>query len=165
MILSKLFNLHAAKSKGTNDYSAGKIPFVTNTTLNNGIVRYVDPFDDDLVFSGPAICISGLGHATLHFDSFLPKGNGGDSCTVLCPKKPMTNVQLIYYAALFNALHRWRFSFGRKANVRRIERLDMSPTYAAAQLEVNNALEENSKQLNRLLAKHSKQVKQHSMLA
>ena len=114
MLISELFNMTAAKSKSTDDYTPGTIPFITNTEMNNGVVSYVEPFDTDKVFQGPAICISGLGHATVHLGPFLPKGNGGDSCTVLIPKENLLNNEILYYAALFNTLHGWRFSFGRK---------------------------------------------------
>jgi len=51
MIISKLFKIVAAKSKSTDDYLAGEIPFVTNTEVNNGVVSYVKPFDDECVFA------------------------------------------------------------------------------------------------------------------
>ena len=128
MIISELFDIKVAKSKGTEDYDSGNVPFVTNTTLNNGIVKYVDPYPDDKLFSANTICISGLGYATLQLSEYLPKGNGGDSATILLPGKKMTIEELIYYTAIFNLLHRWRFSFGRKASKRRIESLEV-PSY------------------------------------
>lgn len=129
MKIYELFKITVAKSKGVDDYDEGQIPFVTNTQINNGIVKYVDPFEEDRVFSGPAICISGLGYATLQLNSFLPKGNGGDSATVLHPLESMTIKELMYYVALFNLQHKWRFSFGRKTSKRRLQNLILSPTY------------------------------------
>lgn len=81
------------------------------------------PDEEDRAFHGPAIAISGLGYATVHLGQFLPKGNGGDSLTVLKPKSEMTVEQLVSVAATFNALHQWRFSFGRKCSVGRLEKL------------------------------------------
>lgn len=146
MLMKDLFNLDVAKSHGTDDYQDGKIPFVTNTELNNGVVSYVSPLPGDKLFYGPAICISGLGHATIHFGEFLPKGNGGDSCTVLTPRYELSNVGVLYYASLFNHLHGWRFSFGRKTSKRRLELLDMAPLIndcpvgLIQEVEKNNAL-------------------------
>jgi len=195
--LNRLFTLSSAKSKGINDYDPGQIPFVTSTESNNGVVGYVEPEEDDLVFEGPAIAISGLGHATVHFSSFLPKGNGGDSLTILIPRErtlteealslwdqyvvlalsllifiafvkvfhskfsvlqnnfdldselgqkkvsdiekslldceeeyvdlPMHGItveDLMCFAAAFNALHKWRFSYGRKCSVSRTQDLE-----------------------------------------
>jgi hypothetical protein len=144
MQINILFSIESAKSKGTDDYSPGEIPFVTNTEFNNGIVSHVDALDGDKIFEGPAICISGLGYATVHFDKFLPKGNGGDSCTILKPKIPMKNQELIYYAALFNTSHGWRFSFGRKANESRISKLQITPVFAKSPINSGKILNETN---------------------
>src|SRR5574337_1366664 len=96
--LENLFFFDVAKSKGAEDYDSGDFPFVTSTELNNGVVAYVDPDDDDKVFEGPIICISGLGHATVQLGKFLPKGNGGDSLTMLIPKFKMTVSELLSFA-------------------------------------------------------------------
>jgi len=127
MKINKLFTLDAGKSHANDDYDLGDIPYVSSATSNNGVIQYVEPYSTDKVFDGGVICISGLGHATLQLDRFLPKGNGGDSATLLTPKNQMSIVQLIYYTATFNLLHTWRFSFGRKANKTRIENLQMLP--------------------------------------
>lgn len=108
------------------------------------MTNYVTPMAGDKVFNGPAICISGLGHATVHFDRFLPKGNGGDSATILTPRSSMTGEEMFYYAALFNILHRWRFSFGRKASRRRIQSLVLSPLFAKSKVDVDGHLSEYS---------------------
>lgn len=127
MKVEELFTLKAAKSKGNEDYDPGTIPFVTSSTMNNGVLKYVDPFEDDRTFEGKKICISGLGFPTVQLQEFLPKGNGGDSCTILTPREEMTVKELIYYAACFKLLHTWRFSFGRKGNKDRIKYLELTP--------------------------------------
>ncbi|HYE69774.1 MAG TPA: restriction endonuclease subunit S [Anaerovoracaceae bacterium] len=121
-----MFEIKVAKSKGADDYEDGTIPFITNTTLNNGIVKFVKPFDDDKVFPGNTICVSGLGYATLQVNRYLPKGNGGDGASVLVPINEMSIEELIYYTSLFNLQHRWRFSFGRKTSKSRIENLELN---------------------------------------
>ena len=127
MKIFDLFELKVAKSKGNEDYDAGNIPYISSTTMNNGVVKFVEPFSDDKVFCGGLICVSGLGFATLQLSDFLPKGNGGDSATILIPKQPMSVNELIYYTATFNLLHNWRFSFGRKCGKERIMNLDLIP--------------------------------------
>jgi hypothetical protein len=159
MNITDLFKIHMAKSKSTDDYLPGDIPFVTNTEINNGIVRYVDPFEEDKVFSEPAICISGLGYATVHFSDFLPKGNGGDSCTILIPKAKLSKSELIYYTALFNTLHGWRFSFGRKASRRHIENLKMLPLHTNAPVNISQEIDMNNNMMDKLLKEKEKQIK------
>lgn len=159
MLICELFSVAVAKSKGTDDYSDGDVPFVTNSAINNGIVKYVEPFEGDKIFEGPAICISGLGYATVHFGNFLPKGNGGDSCTVFKPLAPLTKSELLYYAALFNTLHGWRFSFGRKASRRRLENLDLSPLHTNAPIELSAEVDKNNEMMNRLMLAKEEQLR------
>lgn len=152
MKIDKIFTLSVARSRSIDDYPDGEIPFVTNTEVNNGVIAYVEPFLDDKVFEGPSICISGLGHATVHAGSFLPKGNGGDSCTVLHSKEAtLSHTELIYYAALFNVLHKWRFSFGRKASKRRLEYLDLSPTHEETDIDLSKEIDKNNRMMLSLL--------------
>lgn len=129
MKINELFTIDVAKSHSTDDYDIGNIPFITNSEINNGVVRYVDPFVDDKVFQKFTICISGLGFATLQINDYLPKGNGGDSATILISKKEMPIKELLFYTAQFNICHKWRFSFGRKCSKRRIEKLSFTRIY------------------------------------
>jgi hypothetical protein len=119
------FHLCGAKSKDTKDYEDGETPFVTSAETNNGIVRCVEPLDEDRVFSGPCVVISGLGFATFQTGNFLPKGNGGDSCSVLYAKEESPVSQYIALASAFNVLHKWRFSYGRKCGKNRIAKLEV----------------------------------------
>lgn len=123
--LDHLFDWSVAKSAGSKDYIPGSVPFVTSSELNNGVVAYVEPMEGDKVFEGPALCISGLGYATIQPGKFLPKGNGGDSLTIGMPRKDMTIGELVAVCAAFNVLHSWRFSFGRKCSKKRIAPLEI----------------------------------------
>lgn len=159
MKIIDLFNITVAKSRGIDDYSEGDVPFITNAEINNGVVSYVEPFDDDRIFHGPAICISGLGYATVHYDRFLAKGNGGDSCTILKPKENLSRAELLYYAALFNTLHGWRFSFGRKTSRRRLETLVMTPLHEQSPIKISEEIEANNAMMNKLLAQKEAELK------
>jgi hypothetical protein len=123
--INELFTLNVADSRDTQDYEVGTVAFVTSSEINNGIVRYVKPQLGDKLFKGPCIIISGLGLATVHTGTVLPKGNGGDSCTVLYAKDKLSLAGHIGVAAAFNVLHNWRFSFGRKCGKTRIEGLEI----------------------------------------
>jgi len=127
MKISELFRIGVGKSKANDEYDEGNIPYVSSTTFNNGVLQFVEPYQEDKVFDGGTICVSGLGFATLQLQRFLPKGNGGDSATLLIPLVEMSITELVYYTATFNMLHNWRFSFGRKANKTRIQDLEMIP--------------------------------------
>lgn len=123
--ISDKFHALVAKSRDTKDYEEGEVPFVTSAESNNGVVRCVEPLDNDRVFEGPCVVISGLGFATFQLNEFLPKGNGGDSCTILYAKEKFSVADYIAFAAAFNALHKWRFSYGRKCGKNRIMHLEI----------------------------------------
>lgn len=116
--LEKLFELKKGSSHDSDDYEPGAMPFVTSTERNNGVMKFVTPLEDDVVFPGGVVAISGLGHATVQQQAFLPKSNGGDALTVLVPLEPKSTHWLIAFAAYFNHAHKWRFGFGRKAGSR-----------------------------------------------
>jgi hypothetical protein len=125
--LTKLFELAVAGSHGVGAYRPGPLPFVTSAAANNGVVAYVTPLGGDRVFAGPALCVSALGQASVHLGRFLPKGNGGDSLTVLLPRQDagLGPLDLVGLAAAFNLLHRWRFSYGRKCSLARLAPLTL----------------------------------------
>lgn len=154
MRINELFKIEVAKSHSTDDYDRGEIPFVTNSEINNGVVSFVEPQSDDKIFDAFTICISGLGFATLQVMQYLPKGNGGDSATILIPKAEMRFEELLFYTAQFNAIHKWRFSFGRKCSKKRIDRLSFTKSFneitipSGLLLEVKTKLSEKINNLN-----------------
>jgi hypothetical protein len=125
MTLRSLFRPSNAKSGNLEGYSDGKVPFVSNSNLNNGVVRYVEPLsDDEVIRQVPCIAVNGFGFATIQTEPFIGAGNGGVHVIALIPKKPMTVLELAYYAALLN-YGSWRFSYGRRAILRRLERVTL----------------------------------------
>ncbi|MCE5309856.1 MAG: hypothetical protein LLG20_19650 [Acidobacteriales bacterium] len=125
MKISAGYTHFVANSHDTQEYEDGPVPFVTSAEADNGVVKYVKPLDGDRVVEGPCIVISGLGFATLHAGKVLPKGNGGDSCTILKAKAQASMAEYLSFAAVFNLLHKWRFSYGRKCGWSRIADLDV----------------------------------------
>src|ERR1700682_1298320 len=125
MTLRSLFQPNNAKSGNLEEYSDGEVPFVSNSNLNNGVVRYVEPLsDDEVIIQVPCIAVNGFGFATIQTEPFIGAGNGGVHVIALIPKKPMTVLELAYYAALLNYAS-WRFSYGRRAILRRLERVTL----------------------------------------
>jgi hypothetical protein len=123
--LRDLFRLYVSCSRDTQGYANGPVPLVTSAETNNGVVRHVRPVAGDRVFRGPCVVISGLGFATVHTGVVLPKGNGGDACTVLYSLEPLSLSGYIAFAAAFNLLHKWRFSYGRKCGEGRLAELEV----------------------------------------
>jgi hypothetical protein len=66
---------------------------------------------------------------------------------------------LLYYAALFNTLHGWRFSFGRKASRRRLESLQMIPLHSDAPIQLAAEIEVNNRMMETLLEEKEAQLR------
>ena len=121
--IEDVFKITNAKSKGFNSYFEGDIPFVSNGTLNNGIIGYVTPNTNDRTFNEKGICLSAFCEATIHEPPFLPRGNGGSGLSVLIPKVKMEHNDFLFYAAYLNLYCNWRFSYGRMVTINRIKKL------------------------------------------
>jgi len=119
------FKIKRCKSGNLENYPDGDVPFVSNTTLNNGVVRYVSTLNDkEIIDDVPCITINGFGFATIQITPFIGSGNGGVYVSALIPKVPMNTIELSYYAGQIN-LQSWRFSYGRRAIKRRIIELKL----------------------------------------
>jgi len=120
--LEDLFTIGNAKSKNIEDYGIGEMPFVTSTSFNNGIEKYIDEDDENLIYRKPCITLSSFGQANVQITPFVARSHG--AILVLVPKKEMSLRQLYYYASQIN-LHRWRFSYGRWVVKRRLLKLEI----------------------------------------
>lgn len=119
--LTTLFDMTTARSKAFADYSVGEVAFVSNGFYNNGILGYVEPFDDDKVFERPAICVSAFCEATVQRSPFIARGNGGSGLTILTPKQEMDYDQLLRIASHINVSLKWKYSYGRMVNQNRLQ--------------------------------------------
>lgn len=119
-MIEDFFKSIRSTSRNLSLYTDGDIPFVSNTSLNNGVVRYVSAdVEKEVIKQVPCIAVNGFGYATIQTKPFIGSGNGGVYVTALVPKKPMHTIELAFYAAQIN-LQSWRFSYGRRAIKRRL---------------------------------------------
>ncbi len=127
MIVSDLFTIYHAKSKGFESYDRGEVPFVSNGLMNNGVIGFVSPLESDRIFNLRGICVSAFCEATIQEPPFLPRGNGGSGLMVLEPIAEMSKEELFYYASYINESFKWRFSFGRMVKKGRFRGLPIEP--------------------------------------
>jgi len=120
--LDDLFLIGNAKSKNIEDYGKGEMPFVTSTSSNNGVEKYIDEDDKKIIYEKPCITLSSFGQANVQITPFVARSHG--AVLVLVPKKEMSLRQLLYYASQIN-LHKWRFSYGRWVTKKRLLKLDI----------------------------------------
>ena len=125
MKITDLFIVQNAKSRNLDDYPDGDIPFVSNSNLNNGIVRYVEADVEKEIIETPCIAVNGFGFATVQLNQFIGAGNGGIHIIALHPIEKMSIYQFAFYASQINNAS-WRFSYGRRAIQRRLLRIELS---------------------------------------
>ena len=120
--LDDIFIIENAKSKNIEDYGNGEMPFVTSTSNNNGIEKYIDEDDEKLIYRNPCITVSSFGQANVQITPFVARSHG--AVIVLIPKKKLSLIQLIFYASQIN-IHCWRFSYGRWVTKKRLLKLEI----------------------------------------
>lgn len=91
------------------------VPFVSRTSRNNGISAYVMPQPSVAAISEGTISVALSGNGVM--SAFLQDRPylTGYHVAVLYPRLPLSQNQLLYYAACLRA-NRYRFSYGRQAN-------------------------------------------------
>lgn len=66
-----------AKRRTINDYSAGDVPYVTNSMINNGVSSYLQPKSDDDIEHGRCITVNSVdGSAFWQENDFLANSSG-----------------------------------------------------------------------------------------
>ena len=119
-MIETYFKTVRCSSRNLSLYSDGTIPFVSNSSFNNGVVKYVAAdVEKEIIKQVPCITVNGFGYATIQTKPFIGSGNGGVYVSALIPIKSMHTIELAYYAAQIN-LQGWRFSYGRRAIKRRL---------------------------------------------
>lgn len=126
MKIDTLFTPKNARSRNLESYADGDTPFVSNSNLNNGIVKYVEADDEkEVVSATPCLAVNGFGFATIQTKPFIGAGNGGVHVISLLPKKKMGIIELAFYASQINHSS-WRFSYGRRAILRRLLQVELT---------------------------------------
>ena len=151
--VSRLFELHVAKSHAYCTYAQGSVAFVSNGLANNGVLGYVEPQPEDKVFPFDGICVSAFCEATVQRAPFIARGNGGSGLVVLEPPAHMSEQNLLWYAAYLNRAARWRFSFGRMVTAERLSRIalpDAEHVVAAAAVSLIPPCKERSAGLTQI---------------
>ena len=138
--IDSLFKLESARSHAYSSYNEGRVAFVTNGFVRNGVVGCVEPKKGDKVFKSPAICISAFCEATVQQVPFIARGNGGSGLVVLEPLVRMPIAKLLWYAAYLNQAVRWRFSFGRMVTVERLSTIKIHGDEDELDIDVSSLL-------------------------
>ena len=94
--IGKLFDIKSPASRSLQTYNDGDVPYVSSGGVNNGIVKYLEPKENEELEAGNCITVSPLdGSSFYQEDDFLGRGGAGSAISML------SNPNLSKYSALF----------------------------------------------------------------
>jgi hypothetical protein len=106
----------------------GDIPLISTSATNNGVEKYVSVPAEQSHINAITIASDGTPLTSYyHYYRFVAK----DNVMVCFPRKKYRFTTLLYITTLLNRL-RWRFSYGRKCYLNKVEKIKIY-------LPVNNA--------------------------
>lgn len=94
--ISRLFEIRSPAARTIKTYNDGDIPYVSSGGVNNGIISYLEPKEEEELEEGNCITVSPLdGSSFYQEDDFLGRGGAGSAISMLY------NDNLSKYNALF----------------------------------------------------------------
>lgn len=82
--IGELFKVSRPAARNKNDYQAGDIPFVASGSVNNGVMKFCDPFESEQLDDGCCITVSPVDGSTFFQPmNFLGRGGAGSSILML----------------------------------------------------------------------------------
>lgn len=125
MIVKKLFEFRTGKLEALEHTDSGNVPLVYGTAENNGVVKFVFVEDESYIFNPPLITVSYLGTAFVQTVPFTTSVVDKSNIIVLEPKKEMSLEELYFYCYQINKQGEYGFSYGRRMNMARLEKLNL----------------------------------------
>ena len=94
--ISRLFIIDSPAARTIKTYNEGSIPYVSSGAINNGIISYLEPKDNETLEKGNCITVSPLDGTSFYQENdFLGRGGAGSAISMLY------NGSLNKYNALF----------------------------------------------------------------
>jgi hypothetical protein len=116
--LTNIFTVLKGKGAYREDVASGKTPLVSATSLDNGVLDYVDL---QPIFRAPAITVERIcGNSFVQTNDFVTVPA---DVSVLIPKDRKMPLSCLFLLASIINREAWRFSFGRKLTAGRLKRM------------------------------------------
>ena len=138
MIVKDLFKFKTGSLEALEKLDDGNIPLVYGTENNNGVVKFVCVDDDQEIFAPPLITVSYLGTSFVQTVPFTTSVVDKSNIIILEPKKKMSLTELYFYCYQINKHGKFGFNYGRRMNMRRLEKLNLLPFDAYKHIEMPN---------------------------
>ena len=83
-VIKDLFTVKRPSARSQANYEDGDVPFVTSGNFNNGVLKYLQPKENEILDSGNCITVSPIdGSSFYQEDDFLGRGGAGSSIILL----------------------------------------------------------------------------------
>lgn len=97
-VIKDLFTVKRPSARSQANYEDGDVPFVASGNFNNGVLKYLQPKDNEILDSGKCITVSPIdGSSFYQEDDFLGRGGAGSSIILLY--NPNLNLYNGYFIA------------------------------------------------------------------
>jgi len=125
-LIKNIFDVLPGGSKiGFENYSPGRIPYVSSGSENNSVIGFVRPKNNKEITKAPAITVTAFCNANIQFLDFIGRGNGGSAIKTLIPKQKMSSGELLWYSSQINS-QSWRFNYGIMVSLERLEKITVT---------------------------------------
>ncbi|GEM_PF-1322721 len=82
--IGELFDISRPQARNKDDYETGDIPFVASGAVNNGVMKYCAPHDEESLDGGVCITVSPVDGSSFYQPiAFLGRGGAGSSILML----------------------------------------------------------------------------------
>ena len=97
-VIKDLFTVKRPSARSQANYEDGNVPFVASGNFNNGVLKYLQPKENEILDSGNCITVSPIdGSSFYQEDDFLGRGGAGSSIILLY--NPNLNLYNGYFIA------------------------------------------------------------------
>jgi type I restriction enzyme M protein len=103
-----------------NALESGDTPYVTTSSLNNGISNFVDAEPN---FKGNCLTVAlngSVGETFFQFDDFITSGDNA-----VLTLRGQDNLYLLFYIAVMIKNHQWRYNYYRKLNLTKLKKMQI----------------------------------------
>jgi hypothetical protein len=105
--IGELFEVERPASRTVKQYETGNVPFVSSGNFNNGINKFVQPLDNDVLEKGNCLTVSPVDGSCFYQPiDFLGRGGGGSSIILLYNEKLNKNNGLFLSSVIGKTLRR-----------------------------------------------------------
>ena len=94
-MVSKLFDIKSPAARSIKTYDEGDVPYVSSGGVNNGILSYLKPKDNEILERGGCITVSPLDGSSFYQEQdFLGRGGAGSAISLLYNENLTKNTAL-----------------------------------------------------------------------